>query len=329
MNSTTQTTTQSGKNPFAVVVTLLSLLVLMLLLGLYLGRCLQQSPAKISNVTVLGVSNFSTSVSPNPAVDGSGVVFTANAAADSSGIANATIKFDLSGQGAIDNNIHGPGVCLKVTDATAVCNNVNIEANQTASWTIPVTVNSNCSKSSPASLSFQAQMIAPVGTFTSTAGVNCIASSNQGSTPIPTSSSGGNPTPTPTPSSSTTTSTGGGSTNNSGGTGTSGATGATTGSGTTGTGGGTGTTGTGAGGKNVNVTGISGQGVTPAVNNASAGQDYFAGLLCYRFGGTGGLPLIPLLFILWLVAAITYFLYSKRERHTTEVITEKTESSKE
>lgn len=333
MSSTVSNIASEKRSRLPAAIAFSILLLLILLLGFYLGTCLKKPIAmETTQQVVLGVSSFNTSASKNPVVNGESFTFNTTTVADANGIANATAKFDLSGQGVIDNNIHGPGTCVKITDATAVCNNVNVEANQTVTWTVPVTVKSNCSQSAPASLSFQAQLIAPVGTFTSTSGANCVAS-QQGTNPSPTStpsSQGTTPTLTNTTTSTNSNPTGsnttGGTSPTTTATGT--ITGTTTGVGiTTGTGGQTGNNQT---GNNNGANSISpANGNTGSTGNGlSAGQMSFADLVCYRFGNS--VPLVYVLLILWLIAVISYLLYNKREQHSsTELKTEEKEKEKE
>src|SRR6266581_2781042 len=111
METAVMKTMPDKKSPVPALLFWLPLLLLLFLLGFYYGNCLGAKPSP-SSVTVLGVSNFTTSPSTNPVVNGTEFTFNTTAVADQNGILNATVKFDLSGQGVINNNIHGPGSCL-------------------------------------------------------------------------------------------------------------------------------------------------------------------------------------------------------------------------
>lgn len=241
------------------------LILLILLLGLYFENCLKKA--------VLGVSTFNSSSSKNPVTNGETFNFTATVVGDQAGALNATVLFSLTGQGVINNNIQGPGACLKITDTTAACNNVNVDPNQTITWTVPVTASSNCSQTSPATLTLQTRLIATVVTSTSTASTNCVA--NQ---PLPTPSATTNATTSPT---------------------------------TTGGGSGTNTTpGTGANNTtNTTSTTNGGGGINQAPATPTPGTFDFAGFACTKISG---FPLILLLFILWLLVTAYYFIFRKK-----------------
>ncbi|SRR5260221_315540 len=246
------------KSSLPIFLALGSLILLILLLGYYFGNCFKG---------VLGVSTFNSSSSKNPVTDGQTFNFVATVVGDQSGALNATVLFNLTGSGVINSNIQGPGACVKLTDTTAACNNVNIDPNQTIIWTVPVTANTNCSQNSPATLTLQTRLVATAVVSSSIASVNCVALTTN---PTPTPPSTGNGTPIPS---------------------------ATT------TGGGGNPSGT----NNIyNTTGGGNQGVpmstsVPAFN--------FAGLACSK---VSGLPLVFILFILWLLVCAYYFIFSNR-----------------
>lgn len=172
-----------------------SLLLLLLLLGYYFENCLKRDLSD-----VLGVSSFNSSSSKSPVTNGETFNFTATVVGDQAGALNATVLFDLTGRGVINSNIQGPGVCLKLTDSTAACNNVNIDPNQTINWVVPVTAAANCSQGNPASITLQTRLVATVVTSTSTASANCVASQPQTTSSAnpttPPSQGGGNTQPT-------------------------------------------------------------------------------------------------------------------------------------
>ncbi len=126
-----------------------------------------------SQEAVLGVSTFSSASSKNPVVNGETFNFVATIVGDQAGVLNATVLFNLTGQGVINSTIQGPGACTKITDTTAACNNVDIDPNQTINWVVPVTANANCA---PSSISLQTRLVATLVSSTSTTSVNCVAS---------------------------------------------------------------------------------------------------------------------------------------------------------
>src|SRR5258708_663658 len=236
-----------------ILLALGSLILLILLLGFYFENCLKKN--------VLGVSTFNSSFSKNPVTDGDTFNFAATVVGDQSGALNATVLFNLTGAGVINSNIQGPGTCLKLTDTTAACNNVNIDPNQTIVWTVPITADTNCSQAS-GNISLQTRLVATAVVSTSTASVNCVAKSSAGgvnATTTPTSQNNGNATP-----------------NN----------GSTTGTQT----------------KTTNKVTTSAATPTPMATLS------LAGLACSKFSG---IPLIFLLFILWLLASAYYFIFRK------------------
>ncbi len=271
-----------NNSSFPVILAVGSLILLILLLGYYFENCLKKQVTMGSEQqNVLGVSSFDSSASKNPVVNGETFNFVATVVGDQAGALNATVLFTLTGQGVINSNIKGPGACAKLTDTTAVCNNVDIDPNQTLVWTVPATAASNCSQSSPASVSLQTRLVATLVTSTSTATANCVAN-QPAATPTPnTTTAPGASTPTPS-------SQGGGNTQPAGG--------STTGnqSGTSNTSN-TGTNGTGAGGQN-------GSGSMSAFN--------IADFACSK---VNGFPLVFLLFILWIILSAYYFMSHREE----------------
>ncbi len=246
-------TRDNKRSSLPILLALGSLILLILLLGFYFENCLKKN--------VLGVSTFNSSFSKNPVTDGDTFNFAATVVGDQSGALNATVLFSLTGAGVINSNIQGPGTCLKLTDTTAACNNVNIDPNQTLVWTVPVTADTNCSQVS-GNISLQTRLVATAVVSTSTASVNCVAKSSGGggvnATATPTSQNNGNTTP---------------------------GSGSTTGTQT----------------KTTNKV-TTGGGAPMATLS-------LAGLACSKFSG---IPLIFLLFILWLLASAYYFLFRKR-----------------
>ncbi len=168
------------KSPVPVLVALGFLVLLLLLLGLYFENCFKNN--------VLGVSTFGSSASKDPVVNGETFNFKATIVGDQAGVLNATVLFTLAGGGVMGTNIQGPGQCLKLTDTTGACNNVNVDPNQTVVWTVPVTANSNCSQSG--SIALQTRLVATVTTSTSTASVSCVASTGSNATNPPANTNG-------------------------------------------------------------------------------------------------------------------------------------------
>lgn len=198
------------KSPLAMLLALGTLVLLLLLLGYYFENCLKKQLSLAGSENVLGVSTFSSSPSKNPVVNGETFNFAATVVGDQAGVLNATVLFSLTGQGVINSNIGGPGACVKVTDTTAACNNVNIDPNETITWTVPVTASGSCA---PSTLTLQTRLVATVVTSTSTATANCVASQ-----PSATTSTGGGTTATNPPAGTNTNTT---NTKTTGGTGTS------------------------------------------------------------------------------------------------------------
>lgn len=253
------------RSVFPIVLAVGSLILLLLFLGMYLENCLRDRD-------VLGVSNFSSSASKNPVLNGEAFSFTSTIVGDQSGLLNATALFRLSGKGVIGSNIQGPGVCTKVNDSTAACNNADVDPNETVNWIIPVTASSDCS---PSSISLQTQLVATLVSSTTTASVDCVTSQ---ATPAPTGS-GSNPTPT-------TTNTGGNvqpSTAPVGG----------QNSGTTNT-------------NTTNTTRTTGG--SSSSQKLPGTQLNVADFACYR---VNGFPLVLLLIIVWLIVNIYYFVFHR------------------
>src|SRR5258706_5270540 len=171
------------RSTFPVAFALVTLILLILLLGSYFANCFTKD--------VLGVSTFSSSPSKNPVTNGETFNFKATVVGDQSGALNATVLFSLTGAGVINSNIQGPGACLKLTDTTAACNNVNVDPNETINWVVPVTAATNCSQQS-GSISLQTRLVATAVVSTSTAEVNCVASSVTTSTSTPSPTNNGN-----------------------------------------------------------------------------------------------------------------------------------------
>ncbi len=262
--------TRRRSSSFPIFLAVGALVLLLLLLGYYFENCFKGKD-------VLGVSTFNSSSSKNPVVNGETFNFNATVVGDQAGALNATVLFTLTGRGAIGSSIGGPGACAKLTDTTAACNNVDIDPNQTITWTVPVTAAGNCSQNTPPSLSLQTRLVATAVTTTSTATATCVASQQSGSSPT----SGSNPTTPPS-------NQGGGSTqptssSNGGQSGTTTNNTYNTTSGTNDKGSGNGEDAGGLGGSNLN----------------------FAGFACSK---VNGFPLVFILFILWVLASAYYFL---------------------
>ncbi len=258
------------RSSFPIIFALGSLILLILLLGFYFENCLKKELSMVSNQeAVLGVSTFSSSASKNPVNNHETFNFKTTIVGDQAGVLNATVLFDLTGPGVIGSNIQGPGVCVKITDTTGACNNVNIDPNETIVWTVPITAAANCSEQSPASLTLQTRLAATLVTSTSTATANCVANQPSSTTSPTTPATTGNGTTPPS-------TTGGG--NQSG----NGATNTTNGSGN-------------------NAQGL------PVGGSGSAID--IAGFACSR---VNGFPLVFILFIIWLILAAYYFIFSRR-----------------
>src|SRR5258706_8279243 len=148
------------------------------------------------NLKVLGISNFDLSSSKTQVKDSEKFNYTTTLTSDSTPIVNATLVFQLSGQGSI-GDIQSPpllGTCNKVTDLKATCSNISLLPNETLTWIVYTTPSSKCSQVTPNSLTMLVTLTTSTDRKEATSIVNCVSGQAQQSSSTSQSSAGGSVT---------------------------------------------------------------------------------------------------------------------------------------